>query len=251
MRRLAPVVVSLSLLAAQNASELAGHIALLGSDAPLKEKQAASRKLVEAGKAAIPLLIGALRDRRVYQQRDIANRMNLPANAPPPEPKLVKIPVGDRCRDLLYEIVTPAGSPVDSRVKVYSEQILQVDDWDGWWAANRHKSLAAIHAELKPLVDEYWIRHGTTQNVRQAGEPAEWESGIPIPKGALASGNDTRKVYDIAATVETVTAFYAKHLPGAKRTSNTQGITFSQPGRSVMLTRLGQGTRVIVSLGPR
>jgi len=245
-------VIFVSLLSAQDASELNGHITLLGSDVPLSKKQEASRKLVAAGTAAIPLLIRALRDQRVYEQRDIANRMNIPGNAPP-APRLVKISVSDRCRDLLYEIITPIGSPFDGKFKVYSEQKLRVDDWDAWWAENRHKSLAAIHAELTPLVDEYWKRHGTTQNIRQAGEPAEWEGDIPIPKGAranpasVAPGASRQKTYEIAASVDTVAAFYTRHLRGAKRISGEEGATFSKPGSSVRLTRSGQGTRIIVS----
>jgi len=262
VRCVAALVILVSLLSAQNASELNGYITLLGSDVPLPKKQEAARKLVQAGKAAIPLLIAALRDQRIYEQRDMANRMNLPGTAPPPKPRWVKVLVSDRSRQLLYEIITPVGSSFDGKFKVYSEQKLQVDDWDAWWAANQHKSIAKIHAELTPLVDEYWKRHGTTQNTGQAGEPAEWEGDIPIPKGARADAaggtatslgpgaNYRQKRYDIAADVDAMSAFYARYLPGAKRTSGEQGVTFSKRGSTIRLTRKGQGTRIIVSFGP-
>ena len=137
----------------------------LGADRPLPVKEEASRKLVERGTAALPLLIAALHDTRVYERRDISNRMNLPPNAPPPKPVIATITVGDRCRDLLYRIITPTSSS-PGRFKVFSTQILQIDDWDAWWEANRHKTLAQIHDDLRPLVDEYWNQHGTTQKVR-------------------------------------------------------------------------------------
>jgi hypothetical protein len=50
--------------------------------------------------------------------------------------------------------------------KVFSEQILKVNDWRAFWAANRQKTLAQIHEPIKPLVDQYWKEHGTTQIVK-------------------------------------------------------------------------------------
>jgi hypothetical protein len=153
--------------AAPGAPELTALVVVLGSDTAIANKREASRKLVESGKVAIPLLIGALHDSRVYERRDIANRMNLPATSPPPAPVIATITVGQRCEDLLYQIVTPAySSPSAGNFKVYSEQILKIDDWGAWWAANQQKTLAEIHKDLQPLVDEYWKRHGTTQKVR-------------------------------------------------------------------------------------
>ncbi len=145
---------------------LASWIDLLGHQIPAAQKQEASRQLVAAGKTAIPFLIAALHDQRAYGQRDTVNRMNLPGFEPSPEPRMVTVTVGSRCLDLLYEIITPAGSASPANFKPFSQQKLQVDDWNAWWLANRHKTLAQIHTELTPLVDEYWKRHGTTQRVR-------------------------------------------------------------------------------------
>ena len=140
-------------------------IETLGSDRPLAAKQEASQKLTEGGTAAIPFLIAALHDTRIYERRDISNQINLPPNAAPPKTILAIVTVGQRCRDLHYQIITPASSS-SGRFKVFSTQILQIDDWPAWWAANKHKSLAQIHDDLRPLVDEYWKQHGTTQKVR-------------------------------------------------------------------------------------
>ena len=87
------------------------------------------------------------------------------AGAAPP-PQWVTTPVGARCADLLYRIITPVVDvPGDPKFKVFSEQILSVPDWRRFWAARRTMSLAQIHAELAPLVRAYWANQGTTQVV--------------------------------------------------------------------------------------
>ena len=138
-----------------------------------------------------------------------------------------------------------------------------MDDWSVWWAANQGKSLADIHAELKPLVDEYWKRHGTTQNVKSAGDPAEWEQGFPLPKGALGNGspsaatspgpgrNDAQKLYEVAASLETITAFYKRQLPNAGQSSKAGSVEFSGPAGSVRLSRSSVGTRIALVLAQR
>ncbi|MFO1078138.1 MAG: hypothetical protein U1E73_10500 [Planctomycetota bacterium] len=137
----------------------------LGSDAPAATKEAASRTLVAAGTAAIPLLIASLGDGRTFAVRDLVNRMNLPATASP-APMLAARTVGTHCEDLLYRIVTPPPTvAIDHRGKVLSEQVLAIADWSAFWSKRRSWTLAAIHAELAPLVDEYWRRGGTTQRV--------------------------------------------------------------------------------------
>jgi hypothetical protein len=166
-----------SLLAAYQGGEarnLKAYIDKLGSDAPMTSKQEAGDALVKAGKSAIPVLIASLQDTRVYETRDVSNRMNLPPNAQPPKPLMAKITVGERCEKLLYRIITPAtSSPFAGNFKVISEQILRITDWNQWWAANQAKSLDAIHVELQPLVDQYWKQHGITQTVpiRKADRP--------------------------------------------------------------------------------
>src|SRR3954468_19295398 len=249
--------------AASPSPDPAALVGILGSEVSLAQKREASQQLVRAGKAAIPVLIGYLRDPRVYERRDIVNRTNLPGFEPPPEPRIANISVDSRCLDLLYEIVTPVGSPISANFKGFIEQKLQVDDWRVWWAANQGKSLADIHAELKPLVDEYWKRHGTTQNVKSAGDPAEWEQGFPLPKGALGNGSpsaasslepgrkSTQKLYEVAASLETITAFYRRQLPTAGQSSEAGSVKFSGPAGSVMLSRSSVGTRIALVVGQR
>ena len=80
--------------------------------------------------------------------------------------KRVARTVGTRCDELLHRIVTPAPTrPVDHRGKVRSTQVLAIPDWPAFWRRRSGHTLAAIHAELAPLVDAYWAQQGTTQRV--------------------------------------------------------------------------------------
>lgn len=137
----------------------------LGEEVPPAVKQKASEDLVAGGTRAIPWLIASLGDGRTFAIRDVANRTNLPVTESP-EPVLATRTVGTHCEDLLYRIVTPPSrSAVDHRGKVISTQQLSIRDWNAFWLERRSLSLAAIHAELTPLVDAYWAQHGTTQRV--------------------------------------------------------------------------------------
>jgi hypothetical protein len=144
--------------------ELAALLEKLGSDAPLADKREAAQALRLAGRDAIPLLIASLDDPRPFEVRDITNRMNLPRGANP-APFFSTLTVGMRCRDLLHDIVTPAVEPQGPPVKVFSVQVLGIADWRTFWAKRHDRSLEQIHAELAPLVREYWKAHGTTQTV--------------------------------------------------------------------------------------
>ena len=93
--------------------------------------------------------------------------------------------------------------------------------------------------------------------------PLAREQGFPIPAGArknaalggattLAPGkNYTLVVYDIEAPIDTVSAFYGKHLPDAARTEEGNEVRFSTRGGTVKLARLDQGTRITLVIGPR
>ena len=248
------------LMACRQAPELDGLVDVLGSDVPLAKKQDASHELVAAGTAAIPVLIRALSDRRLYQRRDIANRMNLPVTAKPPEPLVAEISVGERCKELLYDIITPRHhSPFAGNFKVFSEQMLRVDDWEAWWAANERKSLAEIHRDLAPLVDEYWKQHGTTQTV----EPIQWEQGLPVPGGArkndalggatsLGPGrNVVLTVYEVDSSVDAITRFYERHLYDSKRSSSGQEgkeeVMFETARGDIKLAQTISGTRITIA----
>ena len=93
--------------------------------------------------------------------------------------------------------------------------------------------------------------------------PVAREQGFPIPAGArknaslggattLAPGkNYTLVVYDVESAVDAVSAFYARHLPEAARTEEGNEVRFSTRGGTVKLTRLDQGTRITLVIGPR
>lgn len=94
-------------------------------------------------------------------------------------------------------------------------------------------------------------------------EPAEPEQGFPIPMGArrneslggatsLAPGrNYTLKVFDIDFDMETIATFYGRRLPDAKRSSAGQEVTFTTPRGSVKLSRISEGTRITLAVGPQ
>jgi hypothetical protein len=93
--------------------------------------------------------------------------------------------------------------------------------------------------------------------------PVAREQGFPIPAGArkntalggattLAPGkNYTLVVYDIDSAIDTVNAFYRKHLADAARTEEANEVRFSTRGGTVKLARLDQGTRITLVIGPR
>lgn len=146
-------------------AELIAVLEKLGSDVPLAERQDAAQALRAGGVDAIPLLIASLDDGRPFEVRDLANRMNLPPGAEV-EPLLATTTVGARCEELLHAIITPVvPSPPAGNFKVFSGEVLHVDDWRAFWAKRRGLSLEALHAELLPYARAYWEHHGTTQRV--------------------------------------------------------------------------------------
>lgn len=139
---------------------------LLGLDGPpLSDKEKALARLYQGGKSSIPLLIGHLRDVRLYEKgKELPPPLNAPAHATPAPKMAVDIPVSERVSELLYRIITPVySSPHAIRGKVYSNSVFMVNDWPRWWDKNQHKALAQIHAELRPKVDAYWKGKGQTQ----------------------------------------------------------------------------------------
>jgi len=94
-------------------------------------------------------------------------------------------------------------------------------------------------------------------------EPAEPVQGFPMPKGArrnksmggattLAPGrNYTISVYDIDSGTGTINAFYERHLPEAKRTSEEMAVTFSTPQGNVKVARFSKRTRITLTIGPQ
>jgi hypothetical protein len=93
--------------------------------------------------------------------------------------------------------------------------------------------------------------------------PVAREQGFPIPAGArkntglggattLAPGkNYTLVVYDTDSAIDTVSAFYGRHLPDAARTEEGNEVRFSTRRGTVKLARLDNGTRITLVIGPR
>lgn len=152
-------------VAAGSDPALVGALEELGREVPAATKAAANEVLLGGGIASLPLLIASLADERPYEQRDAVNRINLPAQEQP-DPVMVTRTVGTHCAVLLHRIVTPTASrDFDFRAKVLSPQVLEIRDWPAFWWRRRGRDLAAIHAELTPLVDRYWQQGGRTQHV--------------------------------------------------------------------------------------
>lgn len=115
--------------------------------------------------------------------------------------------------------------------------------------------------EEAPTVSD--VQSGNAAMNQTIPEPADWEQGFPIPKGARRNDslggatsvgpgqNYTLKVYDADFGMEAMTAFYRRHLPEAKRVSEGQEVRFSTPGGYVRLARIGKGTRITLVVGPR
>lgn len=92
---------------------------------------------------------------------------------------------------------------------------------------------------------------------------AAQDHGFPIPEGAkknaslggattLATGkNYTIVVYDLESPIANVSEFYASRLSGAQRTAEGEAVRFQTGEGSIKLARLGAGTRITLTLGPR
>ena len=92
---------------------------------------------------------------------------------------------------------------------------------------------------------------------------AAQDHGFPIPEGArknaslggattLATGkNYTIVVYELEAPMAAVSEFYASRLPGAPRTAEGEEVRFQASEGTVKLARLGTGTRITLTIGPR
>ena len=92
---------------------------------------------------------------------------------------------------------------------------------------------------------------------------AAQDHGFPIPEGArknaslggattLATGkNYTIVVYELESPIAAVSEFYASRLPGAPRTAEGEEVRFQASEGTIKLARLGTGTRITLTIGPR
>ena len=89
------------------------------------------------------------------------------------------------------------------------------------------------------------------------------DHGIPVPEGArrnaslggattLASGkNFTIVVYEVESALEAVDEFYASRLPAARRSVEGEEVRFQTGEGTIRLIRVGSGTRIRLTIGPR
>ena len=96
-----------------------------------------------------------------------------------------------------------------------------------------------------------------------ASSAAAQDHGIPVPEGArrnaslggattLATGkNYTIVVYEVESPLAAVSEFYASRLPDARRTSEAEEVRFQTNDGVIRIARLGTGTRITLTIGPR
>jgi hypothetical protein len=89
------------------------------------------------------------------------------------------------------------------------------------------------------------------------------DHGIPVPEGALrnaalggattlATGkNYTIIVYDVESPLASVSEFYASRFPDAKRTAEGEEVSYQTNEGAIRIVRLGAGTRITLTVGPR
>lgn len=150
------------------ADAVEARVATLGDPAvPIEEKRAAIDAIYAAGRDAFPVLVAHLDDARVYERRDVQNRMGLPAHLPPPAPIVADVTVGSAVRDLLSRLIAPVGyvSPHQRAFKAHSATPFLVKDWRAFWERRRGKSLDEIRDEMKPHLDRWYQTGGDAQPV--------------------------------------------------------------------------------------
>lgn len=149
---------------AATAAALVAALAQLGADVPLATKEDACRHLVAAGLAAAPLLRAVARRRPPVR----AARRREPHQPAGHRTARAGVRHAHR-RHPLRRTAAPdrdTGTAPDDRPPRQGAQraVLAIRDWRAFWQRRQGQTLAAIHAELEPLVDAYCAR-GTTQQV--------------------------------------------------------------------------------------
>lgn len=158
-------------LAAKEEADLNYLIKQLGDqDIPFAKREAAAISLqADYGKPALPKLIGCLTDERVYNPRRAiitGDMFNRPIFDPAPEPEYEAQTVGEKCEEVLYEIleakVPPCPEPGQVNCKPRG-RYYSVADWNQWWQDNKGKTLAEIQEmvrvfEEKALIGENEVK---------------------------------------------------------------------------------------------
>jgi hypothetical protein len=134
---------------------------------PDSEKWEISREIQASGKAALPFLIGCVKDPTHIGKTPLTGGecVNLPAYLPiPPQCQnpLRTETLGDRCELLLYNILTPAYTspymtPLTS--KQAPPRPFVIPDWEKWWKKHEKESFEEIHQEARKKIDEFWLNN--------------------------------------------------------------------------------------------
>lgn len=156
------------------ADELPGLVERLAEGAVDPDaKRADEDRLVAAGLAAVPLLLARLSDVRPAWGECEGTPLAGEARATPPMMFVQKLfSVGDRCRRMLGRIVAPRNyrSPQarGSKAPPVGEDgtFFAVEDWPAFFATRSGRSLAALRAELEPVLDRYHASGGIVQPLR-------------------------------------------------------------------------------------
>jgi len=136
------------------------------------KKSEISQKIESQAKDAIPPLIQCVGDSTPIAKVPMTGGecVNLPATVtPPPHCKnpLRKETLGERCEQLLYQILTSTySSPFMTQQT--SKQVppppFVIPDWKVWWEKYQSESLEIIRQEARKKIDEFW-QQGHQQSV--------------------------------------------------------------------------------------
>ncbi len=131
-------------------------VALLGDPMYSQDgKHRTQKELLEGGMTAVPALIQALEDQRVYEEVTVQT---------PEGPRVHKVTVAMVADEMLYEIVTPVyQSKLERKMLPKSMVMFTVKDWRAWHAKRKGRSLEDVHQEVRAVMDRYWQSSGEEQ----------------------------------------------------------------------------------------
>ncbi len=131
-------------------------VALLGDPMYSQDgKRRTQKELLEGGMTAVPALIQALEDHRVYEEVTVES---------PDGPRVHKVTVAMVADEMLYEIVTPVyQSKLERKMLPKSMVMFTVKDWRAWHAKRKGRSLEEVHQEVRGVMDRYWQASGEEQ----------------------------------------------------------------------------------------
>lgn len=143
---------------------------LFDAQAPGEAKLVASDTIVEAGKAAIPLLIERLQRPENPLFLDAMKVPTGPMHAGPPA--VMPVAVKFQIERLLYQIIQPDDHPAAPATRPASEDpaalidrslldrarppLAFVKDWPGWWQAHKGETLDEMRSWSRQEIDRLW-----------------------------------------------------------------------------------------------